>query len=67
MQGYCSSCGSIIYDVTDETHLPGPDEVLICRICQTENTVKPKVVEVVVEPEAKKVRQKGADGRFVKS
>ena len=64
MQGYCSACGSIIYDVTDETHLPGPNEVLICRICQTVNTVKPKVVEVVVAP---KVRQKGAGGRFVKS
>ena len=65
MQGYCSACGNIIYDVTDETHLPVPGEVLVCRICQEENTIKPKVAETVVEP--KKIKRRGASGRFAKS
>ena len=51
MQGYCSACGSIIYDVTDETHIPGPNEVMVCRQCGTVNTTKPKVVEAVEEVE----------------
>jgi len=49
MQGYCSNCGSIIYDVMDESHVPGPAEALVCRICGTANTTKPKAV-VVEEP-----------------